>query len=172
MKKTVTALLLAVVFCLSVPGTAFAAYLTYGWPTTTIPVKPYSYSSEWQVPLDMSLSNWNNAGAKVTFVKTATSDNAILVDQYADTWVGLNSNRSVGNRMTSFNIKLNETIISIAATNHLNYVQSVFVHELGHCIWFNDNPATSSASIMKYGRDRNTMTLPQSFDIENVKAKY
>lgn len=35
-----------------------------------------------------------------------------------------------------------------------------------------DNPNTSKSSIMKYNRNRNGMTAPQTFDVDNVNAKY
>lgn len=35
-----------------------------------------------------------------------------------------------------------------------------------------DNPNTSKSSIMKYSRNRNSMTAPQTFDVDNVNAKY
>ena len=35
-----------------------------------------------------------------------------------------------------------------------------------------DNPNTSKSSIMKYSRNRNGMPAPQTFDVDNVNAKY
>lgn len=72
----------------------------------------------------------------------------------------------------SFDITLNSRTISRDATNVSNFIQSVFVHELGHSIWLRDNPPTTSPSIMSHSRDRDTMTDPQTYDINAVNAKY
>ena len=62
--------------------------------------------------------------------------------------------------------------ISNDATNFNNFVQSVLVHELGHILCLADNPSTTSSSIMKYSRDRNTLTRPQTYDINDVNTKF
>lgn len=148
------------------------AYLSYGWPNSTIPVHPYSFDNTWQSPMDASLSNWNNAGAQVTFNKDSSSNNTVTVSSFDDSWYGLLSPTTNGSQLTRFQISLNSRTITNDATNLSNFVQSVFVHELGHSIWLIDNPPTTSQSIMSYARDRNVMTNPQTYDINAVKAKY
>lgn len=149
-----------------------SAFLSYGWPNVVIPIKPYSYNNTWQSPMDASISNWNNAGAKITFNKDSTSNNTIIVDSYADSWLGLNTGTHSGSQLTRFVIQLNSRTINLNATNFSNFVTSVFVHELGHSIWLADNPDTTCETIMSYYRDRNTMTQPQVYDIRNVQLKY
>ena len=90
---------------------------------------------------------------------------------YNNTWQ-TPMNQSISNTTTKFQIKLNSTTISNDATNFNNFVQSVLVHELGHILWLADNPSTTSSSIMKYTRDRNTLTRPQSYDINDVNTKF
>ncbi|MEK3734249.1 MULTISPECIES: hypothetical protein [Paenibacillus] len=152
----------------------YAKYLNYGWPSSTIPVKSYSFNSTWQAPMDQSLSNWNNAGAKVKFSKNSSSSNTISAAQYSWEAYGRNYATYSGSKLTKFRIEMNARTISRDRQDgkFSNFVQSVFVHELGHSIWLSDNPNTSSSSIMKYTRNRNTMTKPQTYDINNVKAKY
>jgi len=152
----------------------YAAYLTYGWPSSTIPVKSYSFNETWQVPMDQSLSNWNDAKANVTFSKNSSSENTISAAQYEWEDYGRNYATYSGSKLTKFRIELNARTISRDREDgkFSNFVQSVFVHELGHSIWLDDNPNTTSPSIMKHNRNRNEMTKPQTYDINNVKAKY
>ncbi|SNS83021.1 CARDB protein [Anaerovirgula multivorans] len=147
-------------------------YKSCGWPTSVIPIRPYSYNSTWQTPMDTAISNWNNDEAKITFNKVSLSDNTVAAGQYDYDAYGKCFSTYKGDELTKFEIQLNSRTISEDATNLSNFIQSVFVHELGHTIWLADNPNTTSSSIMKYSRNRNTMTKPQTYDIIHVKAKY
>ncbi len=149
-----------------------SAYLDFGWPTTTVPIQPYSYNDVWQPAMDASISNWNDAGVEVTFVKDSSCDNIVIAESRAEDWYGINSVIYNGSELVSFDITLNSRTISRDATNVSNFIQSVFVHELGHSIWLRDNPPTTSPSIMSHSRDRDTMTDPQTYDINAVNAKY
>lgn len=171
-KLSFSVLLLGALILVSSTAVYAATYLTYGYPDSTIPIKSYSYNDTWQVPMNASLSNWNDANADVTFSKNSTSTNTITAAQFDYEDYGINYVTYVGEEVTKFRIELNARTISDDADDFAKFVQSVFVHELGHAIWLADNPATTSSSIMKYSRDRNTMTMPQTFDINNVKAKY
>ncbi len=149
------------------------AYLDYGWSTTTIPIQPYSYNDVWQTPMDASISNWNDAvGLEVTFYKDSSCNNTVTAEYRPEEWYGLYDPNESGNELISFDITLNSRRISEDATNVSNFIQSVFVHELGHSIWLRDNPPTGLDSIMYHFRDRNTMTEPQEYDIDAVNAKY
>ncbi|MCJ7841869.1 hypothetical protein MUB24_13355 [Lederbergia sp. NSJ-179] len=172
-RKFITSLTVLLVLLMVSSGTIYAAtYLGYGWPSKTIPIKTYSYNDRWQIPMNAAVSSWNNAGAKIKFNKSSSSSNTITAAQYSYTDYGRNYATYSGKNLKSFRIELNSRTISADAKNFLNFVQSTFVHELGHSIWLADNPSTSSASIMKHSRNRNTMIKPQTFDINNVKAKY
>ena len=72
---------------------------------------------------------------------------------------------------TKFTIKVNARTISADATNFNNFAKSTVTHEFGHVFWLCDNPNTSKSSIMKYSRNSG-MTAPQTFDVDNVNAKY
>ncbi|MEY8745216.1 M57 family metalloprotease [Paenibacillus tundrae] len=149
-----------------------ATFLNYGYPSSTIPIRPYNYTSTWQAPMDASIANWNNAGAKVQFTKSTNSPNTITAGNFNNTAYGVNYASVSGSQVVSFRIELNASTISADATNLSNFIQSVFVHELGHSVWLGDNPTTSSPSIMSYTRNRNSMTKPQTFDINNVRSRY
>ena len=149
-----------------------ATFLNYGYPSSTIPIRTYNYASAWQGPMDASLANWNNAGAKVQFVKTNNSSNTITAGNFNNTAYGVNYASVSGNQVVNFRIELNASTITADASNLSNFIQSVFVHELGHSVWLGDNPTTNSPSIMSYTRNRNSMTKPQAFDINNVRSRY
>jgi len=161
-------LTLSILFCIT--NNAKADYKSYGYPTTSIPIKSFSYNSAWQAPMMQSMQNWNNNSE--VFFHTLGSINTITAEQKSYDWYGLNKCHYSGSKLLSFEITLNSRTISRDATNINNFIQSVLVHELGHSIWLADNPGTMYNSIMKYGRDRNTMTLPQTYDIQQVNAKY
>ncbi|RGR55611.1 hypothetical protein [Agathobacter rectalis] len=106
--------------------------------------------------------------------KTGNVNVKKYADKYNDTWYGLTSqtyNSSTG-YTTKFTIKVNARTISEDATNFNNFAKSTVTHEFGHVFWLCDNPNTSKSSIMKYSRNRNSMTAPQTFDVDNVNAKY
>ncbi len=49
---------------------------------------------------------------------------------------------------------------------------STTTHEFGHSLRLDDNPNTTSASLMKHSRDRATVGSPTAYDVANVKACY
>ena len=151
-------------------------YLNCGCQYGSISVKSYSnsYNSTWVSILDSGRSAWTSSSANVSISTSSSSVNRLEAGRYDDTWYGINEssyNPSTG-YITSFTIKINARTISNDATNFSNFAKSTVVHEFGHSFWLCDNPSTSSSSIMKYSRDRNSMTTPQTFDINNVNAKY
>lgn len=150
-------------------------YLNHGSAGKYIYVYPYSYNDLWQAAIDQSRSNWNTSSAPIYFYTSSSSNNRIYASQYDYTAYGKTYPLEVsGSTLTKFKIELNSrTIANDAASGNVsNFIQSVLVHELGHTIWLADNPITSSSSIMKYSRNRDTMTNPSSYDIANVDAKY
>ena len=90
--------------------------------------------------------------------KTGNVNVKKYADKYNDTWYGLTS--QTYNSSTGY------------TTNFNNFAKSTVTHEFGHVFWICDNPNTSKSSIMKYSRNRNDMTAPQTFDVDNVNAKY
>lgn len=180
MKRTKRLLGVVVAACL-ILGSAMVVYaadpyLSYGSKSGKVAVKNYSnrYNDTWVRIIDNSINAWNNSSANVSISKTSKSNNTIEAAQYNDTWYGLNSqtyDKSTG-YTSKFVIKVNVRTISNDAKNFSNFAQSTVAHELGHTFWLCDNPTTSKSSLMKYSRNRNTMTTPQQFDIDNVNKKY
>lgn len=168
-KKSYFIIILALL--IGAPVVTNATLMNYGFSSPNFTVKEYDYNNTWQTPMiNLYLIGIYSDTCLVT--KSSSSANTIVAAGYSDTWYGLATQTVSGNTTTKFQIKLNSTTISNDATNFNNFVQSVLVHELGHILWLADNPSTTSSSIMKYTRDRNTLTRPQSYDINDVNTKF
>lgn len=166
---------ITIILSSSVAVYAADPYLDYGSKTGKVTVKSYSsLSDDWVSIIDTGIANWNDSSANVSISVSIFSSNKIEAAQYSDTWYGLTTqtyNTSTG-YTSKFVIQINSKTISDDATNFTNFATSTVTHEFGHVFWLCDNPNTTKSSIMKYSRDRNTMTTPQQFDIDNVNAKY
>lgn len=150
---------------------ANADYYAGGMPSAHITIKPYNYNSTWQTAMDQSLSNWYNTPTPAWFEKSSSASNWAEAAEFSDTWYGTYTYWGSGSSRY-FRVQLNSRMIAKDATNFSNFIQSVFVHEMGHALSLLDNPATDQESIMKYSRDRNTMTKPQAYDISEVNNYY
>lgn len=172
----VSTIVLCMIFASTIVTYAADPYLSFGSKTGNVNVKKYAdkYNDTWVSVIDNGISAWNNSSANVSISKSSSSKNSIEAARYDDTWYGLTSqtyNSSTG-YTTKFTIKVNARTISADATNFNNFAKSTVAHEFGHVFWLCDNPNTSKSSIMKYSRNRNGMTAPQTFDVDNVNAKY
>ena len=90
-------------------------------------------------------------------------------------WYGLYTPKSQNTSYYSgryFTIQINSRTINQAASNLSSFIRSVTVHELGHALSLADNPNTTSTSIMKYSRNRNSLVSPTPYDRNNVSARY
>jgi hypothetical protein len=151
---------------------AQATYYSGGMPSAHFYIKPYSYNSQWQPHLDQALTNWYNTPTKAWIQKSSSASSWLTADYYNDTWYGLYSPYGSGSGRY-FHIQLNSRTISGDASNFGNFVTSCFVHELGHGLSLADNPPVAwNASIMRHDRNRNTMTTPQQYDINEVNRFY
>lgn len=155
-------------------------YLSYGYDTNSIPISYANYGTVWNRAIQKSINSWNTSNANVSFNKTTSEWNRILVlNKEGTAYFGRMCMEwpSFGSKLRRFRIELSSNSI-IGADEHdgsfnlENFIQSVLCHELGHTVWLNDNPSTMQASIMKYTRDRNSMVRPAAFDISNVSKKY
>ena len=148
-------------------GTAIPANATYfasGFGAGFFYVNDYSYNTTYQPAMDQAIVNWNNAAAPVDIQKIA-GGNTVTAASYAETWYGYYTRQT-----TSFTIQLNSRVISSSCTNVSNCITSVFVHELGHALYLDDNPPVAS-SIMLSSRNRNVMTTPSAYD-ESEATQY
>lgn len=69
-------------------------------------------------------------------------------------------------------IHINSRRIAEDASTWNTFARSVVTHEFGHSLLLPDNPDTTSASIMKHNRNRNTIYLPQTWDRNRVSEIY
>lgn len=155
-------------------------YMSYGYPKSTtstitqIPYLPYSASGTWNTGLSKAINNWNaNVGTThVRFYESSQCANRILVQNSSDTWYGSTGASRNGSSISTFTIIINKRRISEDAVNLTNFIQSVMCHEMGHCIYLDDNPSSTASSIMNYSRNRDMMTSPTTYDVKNVSLKY
>lgn len=168
-------IMLVILASASITTVSAAIYLNYGSKSPYINVLSYTnaYNDTWVSILDNGRSSWNTSSAKVTVTTTSSSANQIYAAQYADSWYGLATRlQTSGGYITKFKININARTIGNDAINFNNFARNVVAHEFGHIFWLSDNPTTSSASLMRHDRNRNTMVGPQPYDIVNVNAKY
>ncbi|MFM2412056.1 MAG: hypothetical protein RLZZ587_389 [Actinomycetota bacterium] len=150
---------------------ASAIYYSGGMPSATFSIKPWNYNSTWQSPLNSALASWNATATPANIAKSTSATATLTVSSTSDTWYGLYTPTGIW-PFRSFTIKLNSRRIGADASNLSNFIKSAFAHEIGHGLSLGDNPTTSSSSLMKHNRDRNTLYLPQSYDIAEVNAYY
>jgi len=148
-------------------------FLSYGYGSSSVFVYPYGFNDVWQPLINQSRANWNNTATPILFSISSSSNNHIYANQYEwDDYARMIPESVSGSQLTKFSLQINARRINEDATNFENFVQSVCVHELGHTIWLNDNPICSLPSIMKYDRNRNSMTSPTDYDVDGVNIKY
>jgi hypothetical protein len=164
-------ILLAISGVLSSEMPASAIYYSGGMPSATFSIKPWNYNSTWQSPLDSALASWNATATPANLTKSSGAAATLTVSSVSDTWYGLYTPTGIW-PFRSFTIRLNSRTISADAINVSNFIRSTFAHELGHGLSLGDNPTTSASSLMKHSRNRNTMYLPQSYDIAEVNSYY
>lgn len=150
---------------------ANATYYSGGMPSATFSIKPWNYNSTWQSPLNSALASWNATSTPANITKSTSATATLTVSSTSDTWYGLYTPTGIW-PFRSFTIKLNSRTIGADATNLSNFIKSAFAHELGHSLSLGDNPTTSSSSLMKHSRNRNTLYLPQNYDVAEVNAYY
>lgn len=122
-------------------------------------------NSIWKTPIYDAGIAWNGTPTKVSVGIASSSPNKVIVSSYSDTWYGNATSANPG----PFTIKLNLRTINKDASNFSNFVKSTLVHESGHIFCLDH---TSRTSIMNSSRNRNTMTKPQQFDIDEVNSVY
>jgi hypothetical protein len=143
---------------------AAAHWSNNGYVSAWYTVKPYSYNSVWQTPMDQTITNWNTH-SKVNITKSSSSLNTVRVLSSSDTRYGWYSTSA-----SSFVITLNSRTINNAASNLHNFIRSVFCHEIGHSLRLAHN--SRSDSIMSQSRNRNTMYTFQAHDWSDVTDYY
>jgi len=177
-KKLSIFTLLLIGFTVVMVTTVYARHLGFRWPNVTVPMRNFNYNTVWQPAMLTGINNWNTRNTPITFQTNTTSSNTITASRFDDEWYGLISYQrnllGLGSSITRFDISLNARTIANSATNTSNFITSVFAHELGHVIGLSDNPSNTApnGSIMNQSRNRNTLTVPTTFDVESVNMLY
>ncbi|MCL2072235.1 MAG: hypothetical protein FWH07_08440 [Oscillospiraceae bacterium] len=133
-------------------------------------------TSLWTGLINSARNAWNNSGSGVNITTTTAGPNQHTIE--VDWYSGPNTD-FLGRVIvrppeyvvtTTSEILINTRTIGSTA----NFRQSVIAHEMGHLLWLGDNPAPSNpnSSIMNTTRDRETIRVPQVYDVHNVRFVY
>lgn len=147
-----------------------------GYYKSSVSINSAGVSSEYTSYWNSAVDAWNNSDAGVSISSSNYSSNTIVTKSLSNqtyygeySWSSLQVIISTG-RVKQFDITIN------TYTCTKDYMVSAMVHELGHAFNLDDNPCNTSgyynSSIMNYGRDRNVLKSPTSWDIEGVEESY
>lgn len=121
-------------------------------------------------------SAWNVTPTPVWITEVTGSGHSWEIDDYYGTdWTGLYTAITrqyvFWGRATKFRIQLNRSILEGESDN---YWKSTLVHEFGHALCLGDdpNPSVPGSSIMNRNRNRETVNIPQTDDINGVNYAY
>jgi hypothetical protein len=117
--------------------------------------------------MDNAWSTWNSS-AKLEIIKDSAVASTLTVGSYTWEEYGHYTYNTSGVRT----IQINSRTINRDATNFTNWVRSTTAHELGHGFCLDDNPSTTSASLMKHSRDRSTVYVPQTYDWNDINTYF
>jgi len=143
-------------------------------PHTTITFRFVNGDLTWLAAMRRGRDSWNNSNVPVTFSENSASNNLATVLQSDGTYLGRivvwGPSNQFGPTATRFEIEMNLRTIA----GRVNYIESVFAHELGHAIGLRDNPVgiAINGSLMNHARNRNIVIGPANFDLESVNILY
>ncbi|MCL2558865.1 MAG: InlB B-repeat-containing protein [Turicibacter sp.] len=144
-------------------------------PHTNITFRFTNGDATWLTAMRRGRNSWNNSNVPVTFNENSNSNNTASVVTSDGAYFGrivfwYAGGGVVGPTMSQFVITMNSRTIN----NRVNYIESVFAHELGHAVGLIDNPpaAPGNGSLMNSARNRNIVVGPTHFDLESVNILY
>lgn len=147
-----------------------------GYPSRTFNVRYVNANSTWKAHYDIARGRWNNSSAGARIGNTSNSAATIVAQSYPGlNWYGMYTPTKVLGRTTKFSIQINSYTLSrdtASSSQFATWARGTIAHELGHALRLLDNPATTSSSLMKHNRSRNTVVSPTAYDIANVKGCY
>ena len=123
----------------------------------------------WNSWIQESAVAWNTAiGSNIT-VTSSTSVYTCEVKSLDVSWYGKTTS-TVSNGIT---VEAKVEINARACSGSDNIKKSTITHEIGHLLGLADNPPIGADySLMNHDRNRNTVYVPQAYDISNVKYIY
>ena len=143
-------------------------------PSTTFSIQcigSLAQGTEWNSLIQESAAAWNNTvGTNITVTSSSTSVYTCTVDSfYDDDWYGLTTSHFSNGITVKAEIQINARTCSNSDTTR----KSTITHEIGHLLGLNDNPPIgANYSLMNHDRNRDTVYVPQPYDISNVKYIY
>ncbi|MCL2400997.1 MAG: InlB B-repeat-containing protein, partial [Defluviitaleaceae bacterium] len=154
--------------------------------TTVIPIRIAGNPAvNWRTGIQNGVANWNSTNTAIDFRFDDNAIDRVSASIWPYRFYGRVRLFHSGTTVVGFDIDVNTIEISHSRTltNHtsqgiINFTTSVMVHELGHILGLRDGPSGSPVgggvnnSIMNYGRNRNTLLRPTSFDITGVNMIY
>lgn len=143
--------------------TSYAGTTNIDIDISALPSPHYGYFTK-------AMNDWNSG--TVHFAENSASKNKAYTDRYDDGWYGLYTSYTQNQSFKRFEIRINQRTIDTLYQSQNDkpyYYQGTMAHELGHSLGLADNPQTNAESLMKYDRDRATITGPQLFDRDAVR---
>ena len=148
--------------------------LGYHVPNITFSIQctnSLAQSTEWNSLIIESANEWNNSvGTNITVTSTSNSVYTCQVISSSESWLGQTIfPQTPDGIIESAMIQINSSL----CTGSNNAKKSTITHEIGHLLGLSDNPPIDdNASLMNHTRNRNTVYVPQPYDIYNVKYVY
>lgn len=171
-KKSLT-LIITIIFIFTCASSVFAYTLwNYGYFAYPACFNYEDLDQPYYGNMYNAVNNWNNTSCGHYFAEYDNSSANIALTSYStQTYWGMygifeTAGTNPYHLTSKFKISLNTRRLD----GNSNYQLSTSTHEIGHALGLND--LTSGTAIMNNNRNRNTITTPQSDDVNGANANY
>ena len=172
-KSTLIAALMISSLMFSVMPASEANAATYacsngGMPSRVIGLQYSGVNQNWQDGFATARGRWNSAGVSASITVYSGSPSYMTAANYTNqSWYGLYTPVvAIFGGVGGFSIQVNATTLNNDAPSaqYWTWVLSTSTHELGHALRLNDNPNTTSSTLMSHARNRSTVGSPTAYD--------